>query len=82
MWIKCNCLNFSGLHLKSAIGDAGNEETEKEMETAVTVVPWSSADTIGTDTMGASELQHLWETHVNQSASRLHSFQIKHLSWC
>ncbi|XP_046906892.1 polyunsaturated fatty acid lipoxygenase ALOX15B-like isoform X2 [Hypomesus transpacificus] len=53
-----------------SIGDAGNEETEKEMETAVTVVPWSNAETIGADTMGAPGLEHLRRTSVTQSAMR------------
>ena len=32
--------------MKSATGDAGNEETEKEMEAAVTVVTGSSAEIV------------------------------------
>ncbi|XP_067106336.1 polyunsaturated fatty acid lipoxygenase ALOX15B-like [Osmerus mordax] len=52
-----------------AICDAGNEETETEMEAAV-MVPWSSAETIGADTMGAPELEHPRRTHVNQTARR------------
>ena len=43
----------------------------------MTVVPWSNAETIGADTMGAPGLEHLRRTSVTQSASRLHSFQIK-----
>ena len=32
--------------MKSATGDSGNEETEKEMEAAVTVVTGSSAEIV------------------------------------